>query len=679
MLAGLALAAAVAAGAPDALAASMPVPAEAAAPSLTVGGPAVTVTAPARLPFSVTGTTTVFVTFGSWTFPDDGTTVTYLTTSAGKKIGASQELNGSGPWSPPPYRLARGRYDLVLKSADHGSATLRLTAAGTIHPGGAAVPVTLRGTGQPVLLAFEAKAGTTLAAVVSGSTFTLHGGAALDIEDAAGDVAGQPRVLGLSSEPVAALATVPKTGTYYVAVRPVTAGATGRASLMLRLAPAPVPVRVGGPAVTVTVRARGLPATATFRLTAAAEVAVLVHATTFHGYTARLYITKTGFPAGAYQYLNGAPAVIGSMPLPAAGSYSVMVDPGPFAGTGSVTFSLVKITDLHLRTTLNAAAIPAVIKHPAQRAFIAFAAKTGQTVTVSYARSSFRRSSDTIALDGPGGAVAIAPVSLTAASGSLGPVKLAKTGTYTVVVDPSFTGDTGRISVAAAASAATASTPAPAASAAGTAAAHARPALPGTSRPAATGPSFSVLYTADEYDAFYFGELGFAFQGYWQNSYVTATWTGSGDGAVSGSVTGSFIQGTWLYDDACIIARLSGTGIAGGTGGALAPGELFVSRQPNGSLSYTIAPEPMYYDETGQATYLEFDTDECISGLSQVEQTVSSHIAIGAIHGSVPAGQTSVTGFSACGAAELSGSPEDARGSYSACFLAWRISGLPAH
>jgi hypothetical protein len=158
----------------------------------------------------------------------------------------------------------------------------------------------------------------------------------LDIESASGVPLGPERFLGAMSGPVSAEATIQKSGTYYVAVRPAVAGATGKASLTLRVAAPPVSLTVGGSAVTMVTRAVGLPATASFRVSSAREVSVVVHATSFKGYTARLYVAGgNGAPLGAMRYLGGTAAYAGPVELPKGGRYTLVLDPGMSHGTGS--------------------------------------------------------------------------------------------------------------------------------------------------------------------------------------------------------------------------------------------------------------------------------------------------------------------------------------------------------
>ncbi len=295
-----------------------------------------TITAPATqavLSFSLTHSVTLIATYLSWTFPADGAVSAQLTTTSGTQIGQPLPLNGSGPWQGAPQQLTAGGYDLVVDagtSGDSGSVTVQLTSVGSITVNGGAVAATIAAAGQPQIYAFTATAGESVAVGAAGSTFTTGSGATLDVESATGSAEGPAAFLSITSAVPYATATLPKAGTYYVALRPATAGATGTADLSLVSAAAPVPVTVGGPAVTVTISQPGVSGTATFSGTAGETVGIEVSANTFTGLTTRLYvIDSAGDPVGEEQYLNGGAAVDGPVTLPSTGTYTVVIDPAP--------------------------------------------------------------------------------------------------------------------------------------------------------------------------------------------------------------------------------------------------------------------------------------------------------------------------------------------------------------
>jgi hypothetical protein len=425
-------------------------------PTIKVGGSAVTATVTphttkARLSFTVIGKATIVVTFLSWTFPADGATTVYLTNSSGKLVRDLALLDGSGPWSLAPFQISPGNYFLVVDTAssgDTGSVTVQLTRTGSIKAMAKPVPASIGKAEQPVLLAFKAAADTTVVAGAAGSTFGYLTGATPSIEDPSGATLGLAGYVGASPSPVYTEAILPRTGTYFVTLLPAAVGSTGKVTLTLRNVPALGEAAIGGPAVTVSTKTPGAPAAASFTGSAGESVALIVHSATFTGNTGRIYVAdENGVPVGPAQYLNATATVDGPVTLPRTGRYMVVVTPGLIWSAGSASFSLTKITDVDLATTVGSSPVTAVISHPAQRAFVTFTGKVNEQVTVAYSGSTFSQSTDTIALDGPKDTVVADPAGLTGASGALPSATLPEAGTYTVVIDPSFDGDTGRVSV----------------------------------------------------------------------------------------------------------------------------------------------------------------------------------------------------------------------------------------
>jgi hypothetical protein len=666
------------------------------AATIRVGGPAVTVTvkAPAksaRLSFSLAKAATVVASFASWTFPADGATWAYLTDKSGKRLTSLLTLDGTGPASAPPQRLAAGSYDVVVgtgSSGDSGSATVQLTHVGAIAIGGPAVRASIGKADQPELLAFTATAGTTVAAGASASTFGLTGGATIAIENAAGAVQDTPQFVGASSA-VYAAATLRHSGTYYVALRPAGPGSKGTASLSLRAAEAPARAVIGGPAVRVTVARPGLPASAAFTGTAGESVGVVVDSDTFSSYDARLYVARAnGVPVGPEQYLNGSRTADGPVTLPAAGSYTVVVDPGETWSPGTVKLQLIRVADVHKTAAIGGPPVRVTIGKPTQRAFVSFRAKASDSVTVDYSASTFTSSADTIALDEPSG-TAVDSGGLSGASGSLGPVTLTKAGTYAVVIDPSFVGDTGSVSISITA-AAGASRPFPGESkvpgsprapdrrkgpASGAKPSGAKPSAAKSAAAKVTdGPTFTVSYTYSARSIFYDGGPFPGGQGYDDTSTVTATWTQSPDGRVTGSAAQTGTGRNWLYDDVCIIADVGDSASSGQFSGALTAGEVATSPAADGATSYSVSPAQITTTGTQSSQSRDYDGGPCPSSESSSSGPWHGQVSLGSIQGLIPAGQTSATGHSSCGSGVSVGSPIGESIGITACSLTWTVT-----
>jgi hypothetical protein len=644
-----------------------------------VGGPAVTatVTAPASqalVSFTLAQPTDVVVTLVSWTFPAGGAVSTYLTGSSGRRVGSRLPLDGSGPWSAAPQSLAEGSYDVVVdagSSGDSGSVTVQLTAVGSITVNGNAISASIGAAGQPELFAFMAAAGTTVAAAASNATFSQDDGATLSIENAAGVPQGPVRFVGISAT-VYAEATLTQSGTFYVALRPAGVGSMGTATLALQSARPPVPATVGGPASTIAITAPGVPGTATFTGAGGQDIGVVVNSTTFTGYGTRVYVTDSdGVPVGPEQYLSGTGTADGPVTLPYSGTYTVVVDPGTSGATGTVSLSLITFTDLQIPAVVGGSPVNATITEPTQRAFVAFTATANEQVVVQFSESTFTDPADVISLEGQGGTVIEGPAALTGTSGSLPPVTLTASGSYTVLIDPSFDGDTGSVSITIASTTDSARAVSPA-----------RPAHPARRHPAAkarsrltpasasAGPTFTVSYNYTDTDLFTDG--GYS-QGYDDTYQDSATWTQAANGSVTGSASETNTGRTWLYQDICIIANLSDSYSSGRYNGQLTLGEVTTSPQADGSTSYTIYPAPITLTGTQASQGREYDSF-CGTSVTATSGPWQGEEAPSPIQGVIPAGQSTASGHSSCGSGTTVGTPIGSYASITTCSLNWTVN-----
>jgi ABC-type cobalamin transport system ATPase subunit len=133
---------------------------------------------------------------------------------------------------------------------------------------------------------------------------------------------------------------------------------------------------------------------------------------------------------------------IDTIELPAAGTYTAMVDPsGP--STGTVTVRVTTITDATGSVTINGGAVPVTIATAGQRALITFSGTAGQQATVRITNSTTGYT--TVTLKKPDGSTATSS-STSGSNFNLATQTLVE-GQYTIIVDPSGTG-TGTLNVA---------------------------------------------------------------------------------------------------------------------------------------------------------------------------------------------------------------------------------------
>jgi hypothetical protein len=444
--------------------------------SLAVAGPAATVEAstgtivPDGSPVTASVTTpgqTSVVTFtgtagealslraANWTFPADGGTTLQVESSVSQPVGPAGTLNGTGVVTLEPIVLpSAGQYSVVVDPSglgDVGSVQLTLTDIGSVTPGGAAVTANVGTAGQVGAVSFQATAGELVGVQVSNSTFPSDSLTTLTITDTSGAPQSSVVYLNGGSSPFLGPVRLAAAGTYVIVVDPTNGTDTGSAQLTLStFADTTGTITPNGPAVTAAVTVPGQQAILTFTATAGQEFGIQASDSTFaSGATApRFYIAdSSGQEVGGDNYLYNPPVVDGPVTVPAAGTYQLVIDPGPdSAATGTVSVKLVSFTDQTGTLTPDGPAVTADITAPAQRAVYTFSGTASEKLVVSYTSSTFTLDSDVLdVVDPTGKDVAQIPVDTPA--GSTPAFTLPAAGTYQVIVDPTSQGDTGSISL----------------------------------------------------------------------------------------------------------------------------------------------------------------------------------------------------------------------------------------
>jgi hypothetical protein len=242
-----------------------------------------------------------------------------------------------------PVRLpSTGTYSVLVdpQGTDAGSVTLQAydvpeDAGGSIAPGGAPVTVTTTAPGQKAVLTFAGVAGQRVALKLSGVTMgsSTCCSTAVSISSL---VNGQ--LVGTSGGFVDTK-VLPSTGMYTVTVDPQGTD-VGNATLTLYEVPPDVTgtLTVGGPLVNVTLGTPGQNAVLTFQGTAGQRVTVRASNVTIGTSVCCSFVLSVKRPDGVTiaTATLGANGGLVSPTLPAAGAYSVLVDPQASA-TGAVT------------------------------------------------------------------------------------------------------------------------------------------------------------------------------------------------------------------------------------------------------------------------------------------------------------------------------------------------------
>jgi hypothetical protein len=134
--------------------------------------------------------------------------------------------------------------------------------------------------------------------------------------------------------------------------------------------------------------------------------------------------------------------------LPAAGTYTVLVDPASLA-VGSVTLTLYDVpADATGTATIGGSATSVTISTPGQNGAVTFSGTNGQQVTVHVPSNPWLSlfGGVTVKLLSTNGTTVLTSTASSASSFNLSTVTLPVTGTYTIAIDPVGT-ETGTISV----------------------------------------------------------------------------------------------------------------------------------------------------------------------------------------------------------------------------------------
>jgi RHS repeat-associated protein len=314
--------------------------------------------------------------------------------------------------------------------------------------------VTLQDSTESALLAIDGQAKQRLSMVLGAGTIesgavSLYepGGAPVELNFSPG-AAGPTTSIPFGTNPgIAFVATLPRNGTYLLAVNPGDVGGSVPITVTV-FDEQPGVIQANGTAVTADITTPGTRALFSFTVPSGRDYTVQFSGNTFAGgsdfASDMLYLVDpTGQPRGLGVPLNSSSA--DGLFIPGylqAGTYQVVVDPSLTGDLGSVTLQLTSVADLTGSITPNGPSVVTNIVATGQRALYSFTGTAGQRASVSVTASTFANDSDQVKLLDPTGNTITSAV-LSNPTAFVSPVTLPGTGTYQVLVDPSQAGETG--------------------------------------------------------------------------------------------------------------------------------------------------------------------------------------------------------------------------------------------
>src|SRR5207253_2954950 len=211
-------------------------------------------------------------------------------------------------------------------------------AGGTLPPGGPSLTATIATPGQNARPTFDGQAGQRISLKLSQVTIT---NSYVSILKPDGSPLGS-NVYVSTNGGFVDTHTLPVAGTYTILVDPLDA-ASGSMTLTLYDVPPDLSgtVTIAGPAPTATMTTPGQNARLNFDGQAGQRVSLKLSAVTISSSYVSI-LTPDGSPLGGNTYAGTSGGFLDTRLLPAAGTYTVLVDPQE-ASTGSMTLTLYDV------------------------------------------------------------------------------------------------------------------------------------------------------------------------------------------------------------------------------------------------------------------------------------------------------------------------------------------------
>jgi uncharacterized protein YhfF len=319
-----------------------------------------------------------------------------------------------------------------------GSATVLLSSfsdiIGTITAG-TPITVTTTAIGQNAKYTFSGTAGQQISVTISNSTYTGCNALVVSILKPDATTLGSAGICNSTSGFLDSL-TLPTTGTYTVLVNPQ-GTATGSATVLLNsFADVTGSITAGTPVTATTVTA-GQNALYTFSGTAGQQVSVTISNSTYTGCNAVVVsiLKPDATTLGSTGICNGTSGFLDSLTLPTTGTYTVLVNPQGTT-TGSATVLLSSFADVTGSITPGTQ-IVVTTSFAGQNAKYTFSGTSGQQASLSLTGSTYTGcNAEVHSILKPDGTTLGSSGICNSSSGSLGPLSLPVSGTYTVFINP---------------------------------------------------------------------------------------------------------------------------------------------------------------------------------------------------------------------------------------------------
>jgi YD repeat-containing protein len=371
--------------------------------------------------------------------------------SDGTTLGSTGICNGATGFMDSITLPASGTYMVLVnpQGTTTGTVTFLLNtfadATGTISVG---TPLTATTTvaGQNALYTFSGTSGQQISMNLSGNTYVGCNAVVVSVLKADGSSVGSAGACTNSTGFMDSI-TLPVTGTYTAFVNPQGATTGSVTLLMNNFGDISGTITVGTP-LTVTTTAAGQNARYTFSGTSGQQMSMNLTGNTYTGCNAVVVsiLKSDGTSVGSAGACTSSTGFMDSITLPVTGTYTALVNPQG-STTGSVTVLLNNFADA-TGTITPGTPLTATTTVPGQNARYTFSGTSGHLVSMSLTGNTYTGcNAVVISILKPDGSTLGSVGLCTGNTGSLAPVALPSTGTYTVLVNPQGT-TTGSVNVA---------------------------------------------------------------------------------------------------------------------------------------------------------------------------------------------------------------------------------------
>jgi hypothetical protein len=310
---------------------------------------------------------------------------------------------------------------------------------GSITAGGSPVTVTATDLGQNFLLAFDGAAGQRISLRLTDVTIGTSSccGANVSIKKPDGSYLITPTAVGTTGKFIDAI-VLPVAGSYTIVVDPV---GTNLGSMTLTLFDVPpdftANITPGGSPVSATLTVPGQNALLTFGGSVGQRVSLKFTAVTIDSSYLNIYKPDGTLLTNPTSFgTNGV--FIDALTLPAAGTYTILVDPANYY-TGAFTLTLYDVPpDVTGSITPGGSPVTVTTTVAGQKGFLTFGGTTGHFISLKISGVAMTGGSGyvDVSIVKPDGVTLVSAFNVTSSGSFIDRQTLPTTGTYTVVIAP---------------------------------------------------------------------------------------------------------------------------------------------------------------------------------------------------------------------------------------------------